>query len=422
MPEDGSDILNVRVGKGVSRRDIMKQLGAVAGAGAAMGLAGCSSAQQDGGSGDGGDGGSSGGDGNGGTTTTTSGGDGGDGGSGGQNGNGGGQVPPYQLVQLTPPPTELDFTKEPPERSVQMYTHDASTSFFDPCIGGMHDAARQLGWTGQFSGPTSGFSVEKQVSLMESGLSNNPDVMITTVADASAYDKVIQRALDNDVTVVLYNTNAYTRKTMREKFGRALAYTGQNQLGAGYACGLAFVDKVKSNIDDPGKVTIGTCCPGHSALSKREQGIKMAVQNETDWTITETINYTGNSNEGVSKLQNHITANPDLDGIAGTDAFTWFIGSAIKKQDKVGDIVGGGFDLTSDTLQFISDGVLQWTTGQDPYSQGYIPTVQAFEYLDRGMPPKDYLTGAEIIESSNIDFAQSRSGGWGDLLKWQGNA
>ncbi len=41
MPPDDKSRVNIRLGKGVSRRDIMRQVGAASAVGAAAGLAGC---------------------------------------------------------------------------------------------------------------------------------------------------------------------------------------------------------------------------------------------------------------------------------------------------------------------------------------------------------------------------------------------
>lgn len=399
--------LNIRVGRGVSRRDLLKQVTAAASAGALGGLAGCQALQRDQG-----------------TASPTS----------VQATDAEqtqaqneadqesqqeeGEAPPFQIVELIPPPTDLDFSEAPPTRDITMVTHDASTSFFVPTIAGLHDAARQLGWNANFTGPTSGFDVERQVSILESTVASGPDVIATTIADPSAYNDVIQDALDNDIYVVLYNTSALDRQQLRDEFGRALAFTGQQQVAAGYVCGLTFLDKLP---DDASLVTIGTCCPGHSALEARSEGIELAIKLNSDIELTNRVNYTGTASEGVSALENQITANPDLDGIVGTDAFTWFIGEAINNQNAADRIVGGGFDLTEQTLEFIDQEILKFTIGQDPYSQGYIPTLQAFEYLDRGIPAKNYDTAAEVIDPENIAFARERSGAWDSLRNWQQN-
>jgi ABC-type sugar transport system substrate-binding protein len=396
------DVIEIKAGVGVSRRDLLKQVTAAVGTGALAGLAGC--------------GGQSGGNGTGtptevstneAQTQTTD--------EGGSGGGEGGSVPNFQLVDLTPPPTTLDYQSSPPSREITMVTHDASTSFFVPAIAGLHDAARQLGWQATFTGPTDGLDVTRQTELIESAIDSGVDAIATTIVDQNAYDQAISRSFEEDIPVVSYNTNPLTREQMREKFGRALAYTGQGQVGAGYVCGLALLERLP---DDASTVTIGTCCPGASFSENRSAGMEMAIRQNSDLELTEMINLTTQASEGVTKVENHLTANPDVDGIIGTDAFTWFIGDALENQNMTEDVVGGGFDLTGQTLSHISDGVLKFTIGQDPYSQGYVPTNQMFQYLDRGIPPKNYPTGAEVIDTSNIEFARRRSD-WGTLREWQ---
>ncbi len=334
----------------------------------------------------------------------------------GNNNNGvNGEEPEYQLIELIPPPTDLVYDDWWPERQVVMTTHDASTAFFDPTQAGLADAAEMLGWESSFTGPTHGFDVEEQVSILESVVDARPDAIITTIADDRAYDSVIAEAFDNDIFVITYNTIAHTPDQERDLFGRSLSYTGQEQVGAGYVCGLALLDRLP---DDAELVTIGTCCPGHAALEERTEGIELAIQLNSDLDMTERIDYTGDPGDGVSRLQDHIEANPEVDGIVGTDAFTWFIGEAIDQAGAQDDIVGGGFDLEDVTLEHIADGTLKFTIGQDPYSQGFLPTMLAWEYLERGIPPKDYDTAAEVVDEDNVDFAMERDD-WTTLREWQ---
>jgi len=105
--------------------------------------------------------------------------------------------------------------------------------------------------------------------------------------------------------------------------------------------------------------------------------------------------------------------------MVGSGVYSWFIGQAADQQGMAGDMIIGGFDLDQNTLEYIQEGVMNYTTGQDPYSQGYFPVLQAFAYLERGMPPKEYLTGAEIIDQDVIDFALERRN-WGELLNYHG--
>ncbi|RKD95530.1 substrate-binding domain-containing protein [Halopiger aswanensis] len=386
---DNDDRISVRVGSGISRRRVMQQLGAIAAVG---GLAGC--LQRNEGDEDSGNGGDSGSDSD-------------------------GTAPSYQRVDLTPPPTELDFSRDPPERDITMVCHNAAISFWDPAIGGLHDAASQLGWNATFTGPSGGFSVEEQVNILENVVASEPDAIVTTVSDTEAYNSVIQDALDNDIAVLTFNTNSLReegRQHMREEFGQALPFVGQDQYSSGYANGMALLDKLP---DDASKVTIGLADPAHSGQAARASGAEDAIRQNSDIEITDRVNYTDDSNEGVSRIANHLAANPELDGMAGSDAYSWFIGQAAEEEGMAEDMVIGGFDLDQNTLDYIQQGVMNYTTGQDPYSQGYLPVHQAFAYLERGMPPKEIMTGAEIVDQETIDFALERRN-WGELLDYHG--
>ena len=381
MPNDDSERVNIEVGSGISRRSVMRQVGAAAGAGALLSSPGylTSLTQDD------------------------------------ENGPATDEAPDYTIVEFIPPPDDLDYESRWEERDITMVTHDASTAYFNPTIAGLHDACEQLGWNGNFTGPTGGHSVEEQLTILESTVDARPDVIATTITDPQAYDFVVEEALANDIFVITYDTNALTRDEMREKYGQAFGYAGDDAFAGGYVCGLAGAERLP---DDADRVTIGTCCPGHSALEARADGIALALQHEIEGIEVDVLEYTGDAGEGVSRLESHIAATDGLDGLIGTDAFSWFIAEAIRNQGVEDEVLGGGFDLEIPTLEAIQDGVMNYTIGADPYSQGYMPTVLSWVYLDRGMPAKDYPTGSEVIDADNVDAAMQRSE-YETLLEWQ---
>ena len=387
------DKLSINVGDGVSRREVVKAIGA-ASVLTTSGLAGCQS-QGDGGSG---------------STETP-------GPTGTASDSRNNNVPDYQIVELIPPPTELSFDSSDSERELVMASYDASTNFFTPIIAGLHDAASKLDWSAQFIGPSEGPSVDKHVDMLNSTVSSNPAAIISNFVDDSAYDDVITRALDNDIPVFINTTNAYTREQMRNKFGRILPYIGQDLFKAGYVAGLTAIDFLP---DDANSATIGTIDPAHQGLQSRAEGIQLAFEhNRPDVEFTQMVDYGANPSEGVNTVQNHLTANPDVDAFLSTDALTWVIGKALKQQGMDGDVVTGGFDLVTNVLDQIQNGTTHFTIGQDPYSQGFMSTMMMYSYLDRGIPGKDYITGAEVITEENVEFAKSRSGSWGTLREWQ---
>ena len=64
----------------------------------------------------------------------------------------------------------------------------------------------------------------------------------------------------------------------------------------------------------------------------------------------------------------------------------------------------GGFDLTPTTLSAIQAGSLDFTINQNPYLQGFLPTLYLYMFnLSGGLvPPPDTDTGLSFITKSNV--------------------
>jgi ABC-type sugar transport system substrate-binding protein len=389
------DEVKLRLGTGVSRRNMIKQM---AGVGMLAGFAGCLGGGNSNDTEDQSDGGGDDGGGNGDYTPAG-------GGTGGQGGT---------IIETSPPPAELKMDPpEFPERHAIFVGH-FSGPFMIPMISGFHDACQMYGWRGEFTAPN-GIKIDKQVQLLNSAIDSGPDLIVVPTLQQEPYRNALQRAIENDIVVVQNNVGSWGRQESREELGSGLAYVGQNNYTAGLVAGRILLRKLP---DDATTAAIGTTNPDSTSLIDRANGIKDAVRANSDIEFVETVNYGGNAEQGVTKLQNLITANPDLDGIVGTDAFSWFVGEAIEQSGNTDSIVGGGFDLPTKTLEFIQSGALDFTIGQDPYSQGHLPVTLGWTYLQRGMPPKNYNTHSEVIDQDNVDFALERSEAFTQLREY----
>jgi simple sugar transport system substrate-binding protein len=67
-------------------------------------------------------------------------------------------------------------------------------------------------------------------------------------------------------------------------------------------------------------------------------------------------------------------------------------------------IPAGGFDLTPGTLTAIQNGQLNFTINQDPYLQGFLPTLYLYLFnLTGGLVlPPDTDTGLTFVTKSNV--------------------
>jgi ABC-type sugar transport system substrate-binding protein len=165
---------------------------------------------------------------------------------------------------------------------------------------------------------------------------------------------------------------------------------------------------------DEGKIIIMTCCVGHTALEERIRGTAAAIEENSNYT-TEVLDGTPDAEAYVSNVEAKWQAeSDDIVGFAGVSGYTENLGRFAEANSLGGVVALGGFDLLPTTMASIAAGDMQWTIGQDPYTQGFMPVLMAWKYVQRGYPGVFYDTGAEIVDASNIDAVIAREQNWVD--------
>lgn len=394
----------VSIELGVSRRKLMKQLSAVGLAGGAAALAGCNrlrnspSNQQD----------------NGGGT---------------QNSGGSEQeLPPALRVPLVPPPTadQMDLSNpQDGERQMVFVTHVVD-EFMQGIIAGVNDGLHKNGWTGEFVGPSQ-HDEQEQIEILRTTinrLEDGRDVVATSILDENQYDRPINEAFDSNIPVVSFNTNVYSGDFtgMMEEFGNYIPYVGQEFVSAGVAVGQTAIERAQEKLGGDQELVAlpGIIVPGHPALEQRVEGVRMALDAHENVRVLETLNTGSDQGEAISRINDRYQANPELNMIIGTAAVDTAAGGRLVENEGLQDeMVVAGFDTPATTIDGIRNGTIDFSVGQDPYSQGYISTQIPWEYMERGIPMKDYNTGVSIIDQNNIDFVERRDGSIPDLIDWQ---
>lgn len=321
-----------------------------------------------------------------------------------------GEAAPAEEAAEEEAPAEEEAAEEEAEETVvaeETYKfivacHNAGSPFYAPTIAGMNDAAEAFGVTAEFIGPST-FDVAEQVDMVESALGAGIDGLAISLPDETAYDDVVQRAIDMGIPVVGFNTDDPTPNAR-------MVFVGQDQFGAGTSLG----EEIKKYLPDGGNIILSTCCPGHSALEARLAGARAALEGSNVNVVGDNLAYGTDTTEAVSIIEAAHLANPDIDGIYSVDAFTEAIGAYISINNLHDELLGGGFDLNPATLDYIKEDALQFTIGQDPYSQGFYPIVIMWLYAEKGILPKNVDTGAEIVDASNIESVMDRESKWAE--------
>lgn len=413
MPGSTGDSNRESIELGVSRRTLMSQITAAGMAGGLAGLAGCSGLQQEQEETP--------------METDPSNGEGSDDGGGS---NGEGQVPDFQRVPLTPPPTadQIDYSNPTQsQREVAFVTHNGTNEVFIPAIAMMNDAMNNYGWTGEFTGPT-GNDQAAQVEILNTKVQtlSEGDVLATTVLDGNSYAEPVRNAVEKGVAVVQWNTTVqdWDYDFMVEEFGYPIPYVGQTHFPAGNAVGKTAYEKAEANVDaDEYTVLNCTGVPGHPALQARNAGIRNYLELQDNVEVLDLLDVSTDTSQAITRVQDAYSSNPDINMVLGSGFWGPTAGARLMKNEGLSksDMLVGGFDFTENVLNGIANDRISFSVGQDYPAQGAVPIFLAYRWLDRGAPMKDFITGITVVDSSNIDFALKRADGWTKLRSYYEN-
>lgn len=399
---------------GVSRRKLIKQLGAV---GATASMAGCSGLLQDTGN-ESGDGGSA-----------------GDGGGG----SAGSDFDHSRIPMIEPPSAPIDNSNPSTgvTRRAEFVIQNVANPFFTPLIAGYNDALNQFGWNGGVTGPSSGTQSQSQqieiINTLVDELKNGRDVLVTTILDRQAYLSPIQRALDNDIAVINGHStpaeNDWNNEWMRENLKYrdreiVIPHVGIRDRQGGTAMAAEAYNRMQNKLDaDEYTVLIGNGLPGNPAVTRRvDPGARSFLQTKDDVTlIEETLDVTTDFAKAQSRVESRLSANQDINVVMGAGFWTAVGASQAVESGSIDrELVICGFDLVEAVLTSIRDGSVDFTMGQDPYGQGFLNIPLAWMYMERGIEMKHLEFGVTFVDQENVEYALTRNT-WSELRNWQKN-
>ena len=269
-------------------------------------------------------------------------------------------------------------------------SHALNNIFFTPTINGIQDACALLGCSYDWVGSNNS-SVAAVAQAINGAVSAAVDGIATTMI-SPALAAPVAAAMDAGIPVLTYNADDPT--------SQRLAYVGQDLLASGRAMGA----QIRRLVPPGSRIVVFICTPGLANVAPRLAGIEQALHGSGIAVLSQA------SGASVNQEQTTIDAfvGAHLDNYAGyfgVDAgSTMAIALAIENNGLRGQVHGGGFDLTPDTERLLADDTIQFTIDQQPYLQGFLPTLQLFLYRasQRLSGPADVDTGIRILDRHTI--------------------
>jgi simple sugar transport system substrate-binding protein len=289
-----------------------------------------------------------------------------------------------------------------PKWKFTFVNHVTDNAFFTPTQYGFQDAAALLGietpaWTGALSTqPT----VSTMLSAFNAAVTAGSPGIATTVVSATAFTNPINGALQAGVPVVTYNANGSTADPTN-----GMAYIGQELYVSGQAVGQRLAslmtkgDTAVGFIAQPGALNIQPRMDG-ATQALEAAGMKVLAGNKG-------INTGASATQEAQVLPQYLQANGSkIQGAFAVDGGdTALLGTSLAKYNLVGKVHAGGFDLEPQTLTAITAGQIDFTVDQQPYLQGFLPTLYLYLWQLSGglIAPPETNTGLKFVTKANAD-------------------
>lgn len=264
--------------------------------------------------------------------------------------------------------------------------------FWQAVKSGAEQAAEEYGVRITFEGPDNETMVDRQIDMLAAALANNPAAIGFAALDSQAAIPLLRQANEKGIPVIAFDSGVDSDIPLATA-------TTDNALAAGVAA-----DKMAELIGGKGKVAV----VAHDQTSRtgidRRDGFVNRIEANYPGIEVVTVQYgQGDHLKSTEVTKAILTANPDLDGIFGTNE-----GSAIGVVNGVQELgteglVIIGYDSGKAQKDAIRSGLMAGAITQNPVGIGY-ETVKAAVMAQKGEAVPSLIdTGFYYYDASNID-------------------
>jgi simple sugar transport system substrate-binding protein len=284
-----------------------------------------------------------------------------------------------------------------PNQKYYFVNHVTTNQFFTPTKYGFADATTLLGiQTPVWSGSTAS-AVNEMISAINTGVSAKAAGIATTVTDPHSFTTPVKNAMDAGIPVITYNADGIYNHGVPEIGTNRLAYVGQ----ALFLSGQAMGEQIKTLVPGGGQIAIFIATPGTGNIQPRYDGAVSVLG--SSYKVAEIATGTVDSAELSAEKAYMLGHKSSLKGAFAVDSgSTANLTAALKGAGL--SIPAGGFDTDPRTLSGLQAGTLKFSIFQDPYLQGFLPTLYLYLYNLSGgqLAPPNTDTGLTVLTPDNV--------------------
>ncbi len=264
--------------------------------------------------------------------------------------------------------------------------------FWQAVKSGAEQAADEFNVTITFEGPDNETMVDRQIDMLAAALANNPKAIGFAALDSQAAIPLLKQANEKGIPVIAFDSGVDSDIPLSTA-------TTDNLAAAGLAA-----DKMAEKIGGKGKVAVvAHDQTSRTGIDRRDGFVNRMAEKYPDIEVV-TVQYgQGDHLKSTEVTKAILTANPDLNGIFGTNE-----GSAIGVVNGVQELgteglVIIGYDSGKAQKDAIKSGLMAGAITQNPVGIGYETVKAAVAALNGEEVPNLIDTGFYYYDASNID-------------------
>jgi len=264
--------------------------------------------------------------------------------------------------------------------------------FWQAVKSGAEQAAEEYGVTITFEGPDNETMVDRQIDMLAAALANNPKAIGFAALDSQAAIPLLKQANDKGIPIIAFDSGVDSDIPVSTA-------TTDNLAAASLAA-----DKMAEKIGGKGKVAVvAHDQTSRTGIDRRDGFVNRIAEKYPDIEVV-TVQYgQGDHLKSTEVTKAILTANPDLNGIFGTNE-----GSAIGVVNGVQELgteglVIIGYDSGKAQKDAIKSGLMAGAITQNPVGIGYETVKAAVAAVKGEEVPALIDTGFYYYDASNID-------------------
>ena len=278
-------------------------------------------------------------------------------------------------------------------KTIAIISKGEQHQFWQAVKKGALDEAAKLGVTATYQGPATESEIDKQLTMLQTALSNNPAAVCFAALDSKAAGALLQQAKDANIPVIGFDSGVDSTIPVT-------TVATDNTAAAAVAA-----DHMASLIGNAG--TVGVVVhdqTSQTGITRRDGFLAQMAAKYPNIKVLPPQYGAGDAVKSADIAKAMMTANPDLKGFFGAnEGSIKGVLNALKETGNEGKIVAIGYDSGQQQIDAITSGVEAGAITQNPIGIGAKCVDAAIDAINGKTLPKTIDTGFSWFDKTNIN-------------------